>query len=75
MPSDPVRVPKRLSRRGNSHFGRIEIASRPVLVFLPRSLYNLIKADADECGETVEQWIIAEAEAAFEETRKDKDHV
>ena len=28
LPSDPIRVPKRLSRRWNSHFGRIEIASR-----------------------------------------------
>ena len=40
---------------------------RPVLVSLPRELYNLITADADERGETVEQWIIAEAEAAFDE--------
>lgn len=40
---------------------------RPVLVSLPHELYHLIKADADERGKTVEQWIIAEAEAAFNE--------
>lgn len=38
---------------------------------MPRELYALIKDDADERGETVEQWIIAEAEAAFDEEKNE----
>ena len=36
-----------------------------MLVNMPRELYGQVKADADECNETVEQWIIAET--AFDE--------
>ena len=35
--------------------------TRPVLASMPRELYSLIKADADERAETAEQRIIAKA--------------
>ncbi len=48
--------------------------TRPVLASMPRELYSLIKADADERAETAEQRIIAKAEAAFDEERVNSMH-
>ena len=50
-------------RRKRNRYGD----TRPVLVNIPRELYGQVTVDADERNETVEQWIIAEAEAAFDE--------
>ena len=40
--------------------------TKPVLVNMPRDLLAQIEADAEDRGESVEQWLIAESRAAFD---------
>ena len=37
------------------------------MILMPRELYGKIKADAVDRNETVEEWIIAECAASFED--------
>ena len=39
---------------------------KPVLVQLPRHVFEAAKADAESRGETLEQWIVAELTASLE---------
>lgn len=41
--------------------------TKPVLINMPRDLLAQIEADAKDRGESVEQWIVAESRAAFDE--------
>ena len=41
--------------------------TKPVLVNMPRDILAKIEADAKDRGESIEQWIIAECRAAFDE--------
>lgn len=59
---------KHVARRKRNLYGT---GPRPVLIQVPRDLYGKIKADAVEHNETVEQWILAECAAAFDDDEKE----